>query len=117
MKSPYPAIALSLLMGVLPLAAVAQGTAPQPNPPEVRSNPVTPPSPLPPTPTVAPQIKVPLTQPRPPTLDPPALQGGKPAPPGGINDAAARCEALADVQARAQCRDKLARETPVRPAG
>lgn len=68
-------------------------------------------------PVVTPQITIPLVKAVPDPVDPPALRGGKPAPVGGINDAAARCEAQADVQARARCRDRLARETPVRPPG
>jgi hypothetical protein len=113
MRPFYPILAISLLIGALPFSAAAQGGALQ----NESSERVRAPSTLHPAPLVAPQITIPLAKPRPLTVDPPALQGGKPAPPGGINDAAARCEAQADLQLRAQCRDRLARETPVRPPG
>lgn len=115
MKTPNRLLAVSLLIGIFPFSAAAQVSAPQTKPGETRA--IAPPSGVQPAPVVVPQITIPLTPPKPPTLDPPALQGGKRAPPGGINDAAARCEAQADIQLRAQCRDRLARETPVRPPG
>jgi len=40
-------------------------------------------------------------------LNPPPRATATPS--GGIDDAAARCGALADAQARDQCRDKLTR--------
>ncbi len=64
---------------------------------------------------LAPRITLPLVDPQSLTVDPPALEGGKPAPLGGYDDAARRCESLGDVRQRAQCRDRVARETPVRP--
>ena len=41
-------------------------------------------------------------------------RGGTPAASGGINDASVRCEAEADVQARAACRKRLASTAPAR---
>lgn len=68
-------------------------------------------------PVVVPRITPPLVKPKPLTIDPPALQGGKPAPRGGYNDPARRCESIGDVPQRAQCRDRLVPETPLRPPG
>jgi hypothetical protein len=60
---------------------------------------------------VTPQISIPLDKsgPVPPKslLTPPPR--AKAPPSGGIDDAAARCGALADAQARDQCREKLKR--------
>ncbi len=60
---------------------------------------------------VTPQISIPLNnksgQLPPKALLNPAPRAGGTAPSGGIDDAAARCGALADSQAREQCRDKL----------
>jgi hypothetical protein len=121
MKGLSRLLAIGWWMGALPfcvpLNAAGQTSAPQSKPAEARGATVTGPSAMQPAPWAAPQITIPLVKPRPLTLDPPALQNGKPAPPGGVNDAAARCEAQADMQVRAQCRDKLAREIPVRPPG
>jgi hypothetical protein len=134
MKALYQLLVTTLVLGISPLPAVAQASAALPNtaassklpaarpaqrvptPAETRDSAATPGS-LSPGPVVTPQITIPLVKAVPLPVDPPALRGGKPAPLGGINDAAALCEAQADVQARARCRDRLARETPVRPAG
>lgn len=60
---------------------------------------------------VTPQITIPLTKSGPASpkslLSPPSR--AKPAPSGGVDDSAARCAALADTQARDECRAKLAR--------
>jgi len=60
---------------------------------------------------VTPQISIPLNKagqaPSKSMLNPPPRATA--APSGGIDDAAARCGALADAQARDQCRDKLTR--------
>ena len=134
MKALYQLLVTTLVLGTSPLPAVAQASAAQPNtaafskqpaaaakpaqtvptPAETRDS-AAPPGALSRGPVVTPQITIPLVKAVPDPVDPPALRGGKPAPVGGINDAAARCEAQADVQARAKCRDSLARETPVRP--
>ena len=61
---------------------------------------------------VTPQVNIPLGK-KPPTPTPPKPSaGGAPfngAAAGGINDGAARCEALVDEHERAKCHDKLAR--------
>lgn len=134
MKALYQLLVTTLVLGILPLPAVAQASAAQPNtaasskqpaakpaqtvptPAETRDS-AAPPGALSRGPVVTPQITIPLVRAVPVQVDPPAVRGGKPAPVGGINDAAARCEAQADVQAREKCRDRLARETPVRPPG
>jgi hypothetical protein len=60
---------------------------------------------------VAPQITIPFGK-RPPVppkrTEPPARNG---TAPGGIDDAAARCESQVDPQEQATCRAKLARES------
>jgi len=134
MKALYQLLVTTLVLGILPLPAVAQASAAQPNtaasskqpaakpaervptPAETRDS-AAPPGALPRGPVVTPQITIPLVRAVPVPVDPPAVRASKPAPIGSINDAAARCEALADVQAREKCRDRLARETPVRPPG
>jgi hypothetical protein len=118
MKIRYRLLATHVLLGTLPFSAAAQASAPKPEAAETtRRGAITPPAALSPVPVVAPQITIRLVKPRPLTLDPPALQGGKAPPPGGINDAAARCEAQADRQLRAQCHDRLTSETPLRHPG
>ena len=59
---------------------------------------------------VAPQISIPLNNkggqvPLKGLVSPPPRATPKPA--GGVDDSAARCTAIADAQAREQCRDKL----------
>jgi hypothetical protein len=104
---PLLSLGALLLAGGLPVVTAAQASAPQ-------AQPLSPPRvTVPPEP--APRITPPLVKPKSPTVDPPPLQGGKPAPLGGYNDAARRCEAIGDVQQRAQCRDRVAREVPARP--
>lgn len=61
---------------------------------------------------VAPQLSIPLNNkegqvPLKALVNPPVRAAAKPS--SGVNDAAARCSALADAQAREQCRDKLPR--------
>jgi len=60
-----------------------------------------------------PQLTIPLGKNPPPPLksESRAVQRDKAGSRGGINDAAARCEAEASAEARAKCRDKLARDT------
>jgi len=118
----------SLLLAAVPLPyAIAQTVAPPPSiaasavpvgkpekknltPSESRDS-ATAPGDLRPERRVTPQITIPLNNagqvPAKSVLTPPPR--AKPAPSGGIDDAAARCAALADAQAREQCRDKLAR--------
>ena len=62
---------------------------------------------------VTPQVSIPLGKKPTPTTQPKqpsgsAQPGGAAA--GGINDGAARCEALVDEQERAKCHDELTRE-------
>ncbi len=120
-------IASLLLAAVTPPFATAQTVAPPPGiaasaapvgkpekklltPSESRDS-ATAPGDLRPEQRVTPQITIPLNKagqvPAKAVLNPPPR--AKPAPSGGIDDAAARCGALADAQAREQCRDKLAR--------
>lgn len=60
---------------------------------------------------VTPQISIPLGKKPAPPLKPysPAARRDVAAAPGGIDDAAARCEAQTSEAARAECRDKLTR--------
>ncbi|HYN59161.1 MAG TPA: hypothetical protein VET87_06360 [Rubrivivax sp.] len=105
----------ALLAGGLPVSALAQAGAAKPD--ADRGSAVAPPRTTQPEPLIAPRIVPPLVKPKPPTADPPALQGGKPAPLGGYNDAARRCESLSDIEQRTRCRDRVVREFPVRPPG
>lgn len=81
--------------------------------PEEKRDAASPPNDLRPIGTVTPQIVVPLRQtaPTPLKTDPLATPADRVAPSGGVDDAAARCGALTDKQARTACRDKLARES------
>lgn len=65
----------------------------------------------PPAGAVTPQISIPLGKKPAPPLKPysRAARRDAAAAPGGIDDAAARCEAQASEPARAECRDKLTR--------
>lgn len=61
---------------------------------------------------VTPQLSIPLNNkdaqvPLKALVNPPVRATVKPS--GGVDDAAARCSALSDAQAREQCREKLAR--------
>ena len=58
---------------------------------------------------VTPQIDIPFGQPEPVPVKPTARTRRNPAPPGGIDDAAARCQAEEDAALRAACRDRLGR--------
>lgn len=82
------------------------------SPVEMNQN-ASPPGELRPENPVTPQIVIPLrnqsaVQPLP---DKRALKAAKSTPTGGVNDAAARCEALTDAAARAACRNKVAPAT------
>lgn len=107
----------ALLAGGSPVSALAQAGASSAKSDADRGNAAVPPRTTQPEPLIAPRIVPPLVKPKPPTADPPALQGGKPAPLGGYNDAARRCESLADIEQRTRCRDRVVREFPVRPPG
>ncbi len=124
-------LALATAAALVPLAAVAQTAAP-PVPADAASvAPKAPPEKRNLTPTegrdsapkagdlqpqqsrVAPQLSIPLNS-KPGQVPlkgmvspPPRAATAKPS--GGVDDAAARCGAIADPQAREQCRDKLPR--------
>jgi hypothetical protein len=64
---------------------------------------------------VTPQISIPLgrTTPAPQPTPAPPPRAGNPTATGGVDDAAARCQAEEDATLRAECRDRLARaKTP-----
>ncbi|MFM9917653.1 MAG: hypothetical protein ACKVOX_17775 [Rhizobacter sp.] len=127
MKLPClsPTVALVLILSAL--TATAETRAPAPaarasapaavtpgprlmSPAEMNQN-ASPPGELRPENAVTPQIVIPLrnqraVQPKPEKRN---LKGVKPATAGGVNDAAARCEALPDAAARAACRDSARR--------
>jgi hypothetical protein len=122
-------IVIALPIAVSPVAATAQASAqppitaasaspraakptPRPLSPAESRDIAAPPGDLRPERPVTPQVTIPLrkTQDAAPKFDPRAARRSKPASTGGINDAAARCEAQSDEQARAKCLDKLARE-------
>lgn len=107
MRAPVPAPSASTPTAVPPGPRLV-------SPVEMNQN-ASPPGALRPENPVTPQIVIPLRNPPPatPTLQPekPALRPARPAPAGGINDAAARCEALSDDAARVACRNKLQPDT------
>lgn len=61
---------------------------------------------------VVPQVSIPLGKKKPPTTkrETRAMRNGTAAASGGVHDAAARCEALADAEERASCRAGLAKD-------
>lgn len=61
---------------------------------------------------VVPQVSIPLGKKTPPTTkrETRAMHNGTTAASGGVHDAAARCEALADAEERASCRAGLAKD-------
>jgi hypothetical protein len=71
-----------------------------------------PPGDLRPERPVTPQVSIPLGKTPPARAKPESrvVRPGKAASTGGIDDAAARCEAQSDEQARAKCREDRARE-------
>ena len=80
-------------------------------PAEKRDN-ATPPDESRPDGPVVPQISIPLGKSGP-VSSKPVVRVPRPQPAassGGVNDAVARCEAEADDQARAACRDRLSRQ-------
>ena len=81
------------------------------SPAEMNAN-ASPPGDLRPENPVTPQIVIPLRgdQPTAPTKpEKRNAKGVRPASTGGVNDAAARCEALSDAAARAACREGIKR--------
>jgi hypothetical protein len=68
---------------------------------------------------VTPQVSIPFGK-APPPAQPGHVRVARPgnvASSGGVDDAAARCEAQSGEQVRVKCRDKIAREARVRPPG
>ncbi|MGK2898266.1 MAG: hypothetical protein ACSLE9_06225 [Burkholderiaceae bacterium] len=61
---------------------------------------------------VVPQVSIPLGKKTPPTTkrETRAMRNGTAAASGGVHDAAARCEALADAEERVSCRAGLAKD-------
>jgi hypothetical protein len=110
-KSFIAGVAASLLASVPAWANSSRSEAGS----ATRGGAISPPTAAQPRPLVAPRIEPRLVPPPPLSQDPPALQGGKAAPPEGYGGAMSRCESLADVERRNRCRDTLSRETPVRP--
>ncbi|MEO8125334.1 MAG: hypothetical protein ABI633_14900, partial [Burkholderiales bacterium] len=101
-------VAAASAPAVMP-AASAPPTKPQKRPatPEEKRDSGTEPGELRPDSRVIPQINVPLN---PSGAGKPAYvrpARGKAAPSGGVDDSAARCNAIADAQARKDCLDKL----------
>ncbi len=127
MKSRCLPLAAALAMAVLPCAASAQTSAPPPvsaasasapstippgprlQTPAQRRDSASPPGDLRPERPVTKQLSIPLGK----NALPPsksearAARRGSTAASGGIDDSAARCEARADEQERASCRDQL----------
>ena len=100
----------------LPMAAASGPTAPLPGPrlltPAQSRDRAAPPGELRPERPVTRQIHIPFGK-APPAPSKPlrqTLRRDPVAPTGGIDDAAARCEARHGEQARAKCRDQLAHE-------
>jgi len=92
---------------IAPTASAPARTEPRLATPEAKRDSGTAPGDLRPEARVTPQLNVPLT---PSGAGKPAYvrpSQGKATPSGGIDDSAARCQALADAQARKDCLDKL----------
>ena len=136
MKTRCLPLAAALAFAVASFGVMAQASAPPPlvaasAPPAAKPGPrlltpaesrdsASPPGDLRPEHPVTPQISIPLGKRPPPPLKSesrPARPGGNAASSGGIDDAAARCEAQLGEQVRAKCRDKLAREARSRSPG
>lgn len=110
--------ALPVLPGPAAPAAASAPAGPRLRGPAETGNRAAAPGDLRPERPVAPQITIPVGK-RPPTPAPkrnaPAAASGGAAP-GGIDDAAARCDSQVDPQAQAACRAKRAREGAVKPS-
>ncbi len=107
------AMAQTSVTGPMPGASAPRPAKPPPRPltpAELRDS-ASSPADEPPAGAVTPQISIPLGKKAVPPLKPysRAARRDAPAAPGGIDDAAARCEAQASESARAECRDKLTR--------
>ena len=138
MRTHYLNFAAALALAIVPLATMAQASAPLPSlspsspspsdpaasapilikpgprlltPHESRDS-ATQPGDLRPERPVTPQISIPFGKTPPPATAPnPNAARRNPSPgPAGVEDAVARCEAEIGEQVRAKCRDRLARE-------
>jgi hypothetical protein len=136
MKTHCLPVVAALMLAALSCPAMAQSSAPaasvaassarpskpgprQLTPTEMREN-ASPPGDLRPEHPVVPQISIPLGKTAPPRVksQPHAVPRSKAASStGGVDDAAARCEAQSDEQAGAKCLGKLSRESRNRPPG
>ncbi len=110
--------ATAIAQPATPLAPIAASApaAPLPGPrlltPAQSRERATPPGELRPERPVTRQIHIPFGKAPPAPMKPlrRAVRAGPATATGGIDDAAARCEARRDAQARAKCRDQLAHE-------
>lgn len=127
MKVACLPLAAALTFSLAPVLALAQASAPLPGPresaprlprpapklptPAQQRDSATAPGELRPERPVLPQIAIPLGKTPPVPLKSAArrARGNGSGASGGVDDAAARCEALADAQARALCLEKSAR--------
>ena len=105
------ATAQTSVTGPVPGASAPRPAKPPPRrltPAEMRDS-ANSPADDPPAGAVTPQISIPLGKKPAPPVKPysRAARRDAPAAPGGIDDAAARCEAQASETARAECRNKL----------
>ena len=116
-----PLAAALLAVAAWPASAQMAASAPPRvlSPTEMRDN-ATPPGELRPEHPVTPQVRIPLARKPPAPLTPPQPAAPRPvsaASAGGIDDEAARCEALRGEQVRAKCRDELAHQRRMRNPG
>ena len=136
MKTHFLPVVAALMLAALSCPAMAQSSASSPRsvaasgsrptkpgprqltPTEMREN-ASPPGDLRPEHPVVPQISIPLGKTAHPRVkaEPRAVPRSKAASAGGVDDAAARCEAQSDEQASAKCLGKLSRESRNRPPG
>jgi hypothetical protein len=125
MKTPCLFLAALLAIALSPSAAMAQASAPAPSSaastpraakPGPRAltatelrNEATQPGDLRPERAVTPQVRIPLGKTAPMRMksETRAMRRGNATPAGGVDDAAARCEAQSGEHERANCRDRL----------
>lgn len=134
MKTCCVTFATALLLAATPMVVLAQATAPTP-PGAASATPAPLPGPRLLTPeqkrdnaditaapesrtdrAVAPQLTLPLGKKAPPLtpVNPGGMRNSKAPAAGGIDDAAARCEAVSGKQERLICRDRAARDAKPR---
>ena len=133
MKLPCLNLMAALAMAWVPLASWPQASAPastasgpfaaKPGPrlltPEERRDSATPAGELRPERPVSPQINIPFGKaaPLPSKAELRGTRRAGPMPVGGVDEAAARCEAQVSETVRADCRARLARESAKRAPG